>query len=91
MSWLAKLGAIAAALLGALVGVIVVFPFGLVVAEVVIFPLALGVAAVLATVGAGLAGTVLANDGTRTRLKPVLAVAEATAAVLAVLLLAYLA
>ena len=88
---LARLATFGAALLGSLAGVLVVLPLGLVAAELVVFPLTIGVAALLAALAVGWAGSLLAPDGSRTRLLPTVRAAGAMATVVAALLLAYLA
>ena len=78
-----RVGVFAVALLGAYVGGIVVLPWGLVTPMFVVWPLALGFGALLAALGAGWCGTLLAPDGTRSRLSRVVLFSVATAAVLA--------
>jgi hypothetical protein len=82
------LGTLIAGWIGSLIGLFLILPLGLIVVEFVSFPLALGMGALLAALGAGWAGTLLATDGARTRLWPVVGVAEVTALLLALLFLA---
>jgi hypothetical protein len=88
MSMLRQLGILIAALIGSMLGLILLLPLGLVVHELVIFPLALSIAALLAAIGGNWAGNWLTRDQTRTRLLPVVGVAEATAAALVLLFMA---
>ncbi len=88
MHMLMNAAAFIAALVGAMAGLMLILPLGLAVHEFVIFPLALGVAALLAALGAAWTGTLLAQGQSRTRLMPVVGVAEATAVLLAILVLA---
>ncbi len=85
---LRQLGIFIMALLGSVLGLILLLPLGLVVHELVIFPLALSAAALLAAIGGSWAGNWLTRDQTRTRLLPVVGVAEATAAVLVLIFMA---
>jgi hypothetical protein len=87
----AVLGSFLAALTGALAGTLLVLPFGLVVVELVVYPLAAAMGALLAALAAGWTATLLARDGSRTRLLPVVGAVEAVAVVVVALLLGYLA
>jgi hypothetical protein len=78
-----------AALLGALAGVVPLFALGLVAPEVVVYALAAGVGAVFAALAGGWAATLLARDGSRTRLPAAVGFTEAAAAAAVALLLAY--
>jgi small-conductance mechanosensitive channel len=91
MAGVAVLGTFLLATFGALAGTLLVLPFGLVVVEQIVYPLAAAVGALLAALGAGWAATLLARDGTCTRLLPVVGATEAVALVVAALVLAYLA
>jgi hypothetical protein len=82
-------GTFLAALLGSLAGVVPLFPLGLVAPEVVVYTLAAGVGAVFAALAAGWAATLLARDGSRTRLLAAVGFTEAVAVAAVVLLLAY--
>lgn len=90
MPTLAYLATAVAALLGSMVGMILVLPFGLVVSEVVIFPVAAAISALLAALCGGWAATGLAPDRSRTRLLPAVGASEVVAVLVAMLLLAYL-
>jgi hypothetical protein len=85
MRLLKRFATYVAALAGAIIGIFLVLPFGLVVHELVIMPLALLVGGLLASVGASWAASQLARDQTRTRLLPVVAFAEAGAALAALM------
>ncbi|MCL4302269.1 MAG: hypothetical protein KJ077_41660 [Anaerolineae bacterium] len=87
MQLLFRLGILAAAWLGSIIGLILVLPLGLIVAEWLIFPLALVIAALLAALGAGWTGTFLARDQTRTNLVPVISLTEAVAVGVALIFL----
>lgn len=81
-------GILIVALLGGNVAGMLVFPFGLVVHEFVIWPLTFGICAIFAAIGAGWASNLLVPGHTRSRLLPVVGISEATAAVVAIALLA---
>lgn len=95
MTPLLRFGTLAAALLGSLLGIVLIFPLALVAPVAIVYPLGLGVAALLAALAAGWADMFLAGNAagqaTRPRLLPVVGVAEATAAVVAALLVGTLA
>jgi hypothetical protein len=80
--------ALVAALLGGTIGGMLVLPLGLIVYEFILWPLTLGFGALLAAICASWVGTFLAPDATRSRLLPVVAVSEVTAAVVALCLVA---
>ena len=73
-------------LLSAVAGTLAALPvyvMGLVVPMVLVWPLTLGAAALVAALVASLIGNVASRDGTRTRLLPVVGIAEGAAAILA--------
>jgi hypothetical protein len=85
----ARGGAFLAALLGGLAALVPLFSLGLVASELVVYPLAAGVGAVCAALAAGWTATLLARDGSRTRLLAAVGFTEATAVAVVALLLAY--
>jgi hypothetical protein len=81
-------GTLVAALLAGTIGGVLVLPFGLVLVEFVIWPLTFAIAAIFASVGAGWAGNLLAPG--RSRLLPIVGIAEVTGAAVSVLLIVFL-
>ncbi len=78
-----RAGVAIVALAGSFVGGYVILPWGLVTPLFVVWPLALGFGALLAALGAGWTGTLLAPDRMRSRLLRVVLASEVAAAVLA--------
>lgn len=85
LMWISLVAVVA--LLGGLVGGILIFPLALVTPSFIVLPLTLGFAALLSAIGASWVGTLLAPDGTRSRLLVVVAVSEAAAGASAIALI----
>ena len=77
------MGSFPAGLLGSLAGTIVLLPPGLIAHEMAVYSLALGTGALLGALGAGWAATLLARDGSCSRLLSVVAATQAAAIALA--------
>lgn len=71
------------ALIGGFVGGYVILPWGLVTPLFIVWPLALGFGALLAALGAGWTGTLLAPDRTRSHLSRIIFASEVAAVALA--------
>jgi hypothetical protein len=89
--WLKKLlqrfATLAVALLSGTVLALFIFLFGLIMPEPIIVPLTFGIGAIFAAIGASWVGNRLVPDHTRSRLLPIVGIAETTAIVVAVALL----
>lgn len=77
-----RAGVAVVAVIGSFVGGYVILPWGLVTPLFVVWPLALGFGALLAALGAGWTGTLLAPDRTHSRLLRVVLASEVAAAAL---------
>ena len=75
-----------AALIGGLIGLMLLLPLGLILPEFLVFPLAHGVAGAIAALCAGWTATLMSRDGTPTRLAPVMVAVVCTSVLLAIVL-----